>query len=61
MQAFSIEARCRHAYGGGWMLKVRPADWGAAKPKLIPGTAVAEPYEAKMAADAFVGCAAAAA
>lgn len=48
-------------YGEGWMLKIKPADWDAAKPSLTPGTAVAEPYEAKMAADEFVGCAAAAA
>jgi glycine cleavage system H protein len=48
-------------YGAGWMLKVKPADWAAAKAGLTPGTAVAEPYEAKMAADEFVGCEAAAA
>lgn len=47
-------------YGEGWMLKVRPADWAAAKATLTPGSAVAGPYEAKMAADAFAGCAAAA-
>lgn len=46
-------------YGEGWMLRVRPADWAAAKAMLTPGTAVAGPYEAKMAADAFAGCAAA--
>ena len=44
-------------YGGGWMVKVRPKDWGAAKVALIPGTAVAGPYEAKMTADNFAGCA----
>ena len=36
-------------YGAGWMVKVKPADWAAAKASLIPGTAVAGPYEAKMA------------
>ena len=46
-------------YGEGWMVKVKPADWVAAKATLIPGTAVAAPYEAKMTADAFAGCAAA--
>lgn len=46
-------------YGEGWMLRVKPADWAAAKATLTPGTAVAAPYEAKMAADAFAGCAAA--
>ncbi|MDR3473490.1 MAG: glycine cleavage system protein H [Devosia sp.] len=46
-------------YGEGWMLRVRPADWASAKAGLVPGTQVAIPYEAKMAADAFAGCAAA--
>lgn len=44
-------------YGQGWMVKVRPADWSAAKAGLIPGTEVAGPYEAKMDADSFAGCA----
>jgi glycine cleavage system H protein len=44
-------------YGEGWMVKVRPKDWGAAKATLIPGTAVAGPYEEKMNADNFAGCA----
>lgn len=43
-------------YGAGWLLKVQPADWAAAKAKLVPGTAVAGPYESKMAADGFAGC-----
>jgi glycine cleavage system H protein len=46
-------------YGEGWMVKVRPADWAVAKATLVPGTAVAAPYEAKMTADNFAGCAAA--
>lgn len=46
-------------YGAGWMVKVKPGDWAAAKASLIPGTAVAGPYEAKMQADSFAGCAAA--
>jgi glycine cleavage system H protein len=45
-------------YGQGWMVKVRPTDWSAAKVSLIPGTEVAAPYEAKMDADEFAGCAA---
>ena len=45
-------------YGSGWMVKVKPADFAAAKAKLVPGTSVAGPYEAKMAADEFQGCAA---
>ncbi len=44
-------------YGAGWLVKARPADWAAAKAKLMPGTAVAAPYEAKMTADGFAGCA----
>jgi glycine cleavage system H protein len=45
-------------YGQGWMLRVKPADPAAAKAMLVPGSAVAAPYEAKMAADNFAGCAA---
>jgi glycine cleavage system H protein len=44
------------AYGEGWMLKVKPADWAAAKGSLIAGAEVAGPYEAKMTADNFAGC-----
>ena len=43
-------------YGAGWMVKVTPADWASAKGNLTPGTEVAAPYEAKMAADEFAGC-----
>ncbi len=43
-------------YGDGWMVKVQPADWAAAKAMLTPGTEVAGPYEKKMEADAFAGC-----
>lgn len=43
-------------YGEGWMVKVQPADWAAAKATLLPGTEVAGPYEQKMEADAFAGC-----
>jgi glycine cleavage system H protein len=44
-------------YGQGWIIVLRPDDWAAAKAKLIPGTAVADAYEARMAADGFAGCA----
>jgi len=47
-------------YGAGWLLRVKPADWTAARTALVPGTQVAAPYEAKMVADGFAGCAAAA-
>ncbi len=43
-------------YGEGWMVKVKPADWAAAKAALTPGADVAGPYEAKMTADNFAGC-----
>ncbi len=38
-------------------LIIKPADWASVKPTLVPGSAVAAPYEAKMAADGFAGCA----
>jgi len=44
-------------YGTGWLIILKPEDWTAAKATLTPGTAVAGPYEAKMAADGFAGCA----
>jgi glycine cleavage system H protein len=44
-------------YGEGWMVKVRPKDWAAARADLVPGTDVAGPFDAKMAADKFAGCA----
>ena len=44
-------------YGAGWMVKVKPTDPGAIS-SLTPGAEVAGPYEAKMAADEFEGCAA---
>ena len=43
-------------YGVGWLMKVRPADWAAARTGLVAGTSVAGPYESKMAADGFAGC-----
>ena len=43
-------------YGTGWLLTLKPEKWDEAKAKLTPGTAVASPYEAKMAADGFAGC-----
>lgn len=44
-------------YGQGWMVRVKPVDPAAAQAVLIPGSAVAGPYEEKMAADNFAGCA----
>lgn len=45
-------------YGAGWMVRVRPVDPATTNAVLVPGSAVAAPYEAKMEADAFAGCAA---
>jgi glycine cleavage system H protein len=43
-------------YGAGWMVLLKPADWAAVKPSLVPGSEVAAKYEAKMNADGFAGC-----
>jgi glycine cleavage system H protein len=39
-----------------WLVVLRPVDWPAARSMLTPGTAVAAPYEALMAAEGFEGC-----
>ncbi len=44
-------------YGAGWLIVLKPADWDSVKPGLVPGAQVAAPYEAKMTADGFAGCA----
>jgi glycine cleavage system H protein len=44
-------------YDTGWMVILKPNDWGAVKSRLTPGTEVAPKYEAKMDADGFAGCA----
>lgn len=43
-------------YEKGWFVILKPADWAAVKPTLVPGAAVTAPYEAKMAGDGFSGC-----
>lgn len=43
-------------YEKGWLLILKPVDWGAVRPTLVAGAEVAAPYEAKMAADGFAGC-----
>jgi glycine cleavage system H protein len=40
-----------------WMVQLKPEDWDSVKATLVPGNAVAGPYEAKMTADGFQGCA----
>jgi glycine cleavage system H protein len=44
-------------YGAGWLVILKPEDWSTVKATLVPGTQVAVPYDAKMAADGFAGCA----
>jgi len=43
-------------YGAGWLVILKPDDWASVKGTLTPGSEVAAPYEAKMAADGFDGC-----
>ncbi len=43
-------------YGEGWLIILKPEDWGSTKGSLVAGTQVAGPYEAKMTADGFAGC-----
>jgi len=40
-----------------WMVQLKPDDWDSVKSSLTPGSEVTGPYEAKMAADGFEGCA----
>ena len=44
-------------YAKGWLMILKPESWAAVKPTLVPGSQVAGPYEAKMTADGFAGCA----
>ena len=44
-------------YGEGWLIILKPEEWDSVKSGLVPGSQVAGPYEAKMAADGFAGCA----
>ena len=43
-------------YDKGWLVVIKPEDWDAVKGTLTRGSAVAGPYEEKMAADGFAGC-----
>ncbi len=44
-------------YEDGWMVILKPDDWDSVKPSLTVGAQVQAPYEAKMTADGFAGCA----
>ncbi len=43
-------------YEAGWLVILKPDDWGSVRPQLVMGSDVAAPYEAKMEADGFAGC-----
>ena len=43
-------------YEKGWLLVIKPLDWGTVRPTLVAGVDVAGPYEAQMTADGFAGC-----
>ena len=55
--ADALDKIANDPYGEGWMVKIKPVDMAAAQTVLTPGSAVAGPYEAKMVADEFAGCA----
>jgi glycine cleavage system H protein len=40
-----------------WMVQLKPENWDSVRATLVPGSVVAGPYEAKMNADGFQGCA----
>jgi len=44
-------------YDAGWMVIIQAEDWEEVKATLAPGDAVSAPYESKMDADGFEGCA----
>jgi glycine cleavage system H protein len=43
-------------YGGGWLVKLKPANWDAESASLVTGAAVAPAFQTKMDADGFAGC-----
>ena len=43
-------------YGGGWLVRLKPANWDAESGSLVTGAAVAPAFQAKMDADGFAGC-----
>jgi len=40
-----------------WLVEIKPEDWASVKVTLTPGSEVSAPYEAKMDAEGFAGCA----
>lgn len=44
-------------YAAGWLVVLKPEAWDAARASLVVGSDVTAPYEAKMDAEGFAGCA----
>ena len=44
-------------YDAGWLVILKPDDWDSVKGSLVTGSDVTAPYEAKMDAEGFGGCA----
>jgi glycine cleavage system H protein len=44
-------------YEAGWLVILKPEDWGSVAGSLVAGTDVTAPYEAKMDSEGFGGCA----
>lgn len=43
-------------YDAGWLVVLKPDDWGTVVSTLLTGDAVTAPYEAKMDSEGFAGC-----
>ena len=43
-------------YNAGWLVVLKPDDWGSVIGTLLTGDAITAPYEAKMDSEGFAGC-----
>ena len=43
-------------YNAGWLVVLKPEDWGSVVSTLLTGDAITAPYEAKMDSEGFAGC-----
>ena len=43
-------------YKAGWLVVLKPDDWGSVIGTLLTGDAITAPYEAKMDSEGFAGC-----
>jgi glycine cleavage system H protein len=43
-------------YNAGWLVVLKPDDWGSVVGTLLTGDAITAPYEAKMDSEGFAGC-----